>query len=252
MLAALADAGVPAIHFGTGASTLLPAIAAAGGDVIGLDWRIPLDEGWALAGEDRAVQGNLDPAALLGPWERIEAGARDVLARADGRPGHIFNLGHGVLPGTDPDVLGRLRELVHAETARSNSTLPARRRDEGHLAPALPLFLSPGWVGARDGTFGCGSRRGHEIRPPPLSASVFGMSAAVVLMAYGSPDRLDDVPAYYADIRGGRPISPENLEDLVDRYRRLGIEESNPLNAITEETRVTPRRNGSGSRSSPA
>ena len=64
------------------------------------------------------------------------------------------------------------------------------------------------------------------------------MSAAVVLMAYGSPERLDDVPAYYADIRGGRPISPENLEDLVSRYRRLGIEESNPLNAITEETRV--------------
>jgi uroporphyrinogen decarboxylase len=122
VLAALAEAGVPAIHFGTGASTLLPAIAAAGGDVIGLDWRIPLDEGWALAGADRAVQGNLDPAALLGPWERIEAGARDVLARAGGRAGHIFNLGHGVLPGTDPDALGRLRELVHAETARRIDT----------------------------------------------------------------------------------------------------------------------------------
>jgi uroporphyrinogen decarboxylase len=90
-------------------------MVAAGGDVIGLDWRIPLDDGWALVGE-RAVQGNLDPAALLGPWERVEAGARDVLARAAGRPGHIFNLGHGVLPSTDPSVLGRLRELVHAET----------------------------------------------------------------------------------------------------------------------------------------
>jgi uroporphyrinogen decarboxylase len=116
VLAALAEAGVPAIHFGTGASTLLPAMTAAGGDVIGLDWRIPLDEGWAVVGHDRAVQGNLDPAALLGPWERIEAGARDILARAGGRPGHIFNLGHGVLPGTDPDQLGRLRELVHAES----------------------------------------------------------------------------------------------------------------------------------------
>ncbi len=95
-------------------------MAAAGGDVIGLDWRIPLDEGWALAGDDRAVQGNLDPAVLLGPWERAERAARDVLARAAGRPGHIFNLGHGVLPATDPAVLGRLRELVHAETtARS-------------------------------------------------------------------------------------------------------------------------------------
>ncbi len=84
------------------------------------------------------------------------------------------------------------------------------------------------------------------------SASVFGMSAAVVLMAYGSPERLDDVPAYYADIRGGRPIAPELLEDLVDRYRRLGIEESNPLNAITEETRARARRGDSASRSSPA
>ena len=82
--------------------------------------------------------------SLLGPWERIEAGARDVLARADGRPGHIFNLGHGVLPGTDPDVLGRLRELVHAtETAHEELTLLAHRRDKGHLAPALPLFLFP-------------------------------------------------------------------------------------------------------------
>ena len=67
--------------------------------MIGLDWRIPLDEGWALVGDDRGVQGNLDPAALLGPWERVEAAARDVLARAGGRPGHIFNLGHGVPPG---------------------------------------------------------------------------------------------------------------------------------------------------------
>ena len=116
VLAALRDAGVPSIHFGTGTSTLLPAMAAAGGDVIGLDWRLWLDEGWALAGADRAVQGNLDPALLLGPWERVEAATLDILARAAGRPGHIFNLGHGVLPGTDPDLLGRLRELVHART----------------------------------------------------------------------------------------------------------------------------------------
>ena len=112
---------MPSIHFGTGASTLLRSLARAGGDVIGLDWRIPLDEGWALVGAERAVQGNLDPAVLLGPWERVESAARDVLARAGGRPGHVFNLGHGVLPGTDPDVLGRLRELVHAETAQDRS-----------------------------------------------------------------------------------------------------------------------------------
>ena len=109
----LASIDVPTIHFGTGTATLLEDMAAAGGDVIGLDWRIPLDRGWQTVGDEHGVQGNLDPALLLGPWERVEAGARDVLALADGRPGHIFNLGHGVLPGTDPDALGRLVELVH-------------------------------------------------------------------------------------------------------------------------------------------
>jgi uroporphyrinogen decarboxylase len=113
----LAAVGVPTIHFGTGTATLLPSMAEAGGDVIGLDWRIRLDDGWALVG-DRGVQGNLDPALLLGPWERIEAGAADVLARAGGRSGHVFNLGHGVLPNTDPAVLRRLVELVHERTAR--------------------------------------------------------------------------------------------------------------------------------------
>ena len=112
----LAALDVPTIHFGTGTAHLLRAMSNAGGDVIGLDWRVPLDEGWSLAGEDCGVQGNLDPTLLLGPWERIEAGTRDVLDRAGARPGHIFNLGHGVLPGTDPSVLSRLRELVHELT----------------------------------------------------------------------------------------------------------------------------------------
>ena len=103
----------PTIHFGTGTATLLSAMAEAGGDVIGLDWRIPLDRGWAEVGEEHGVQGNLDPAVLLGPWERVESETRAILARAGGRPGHVFNLGHGVPPETDPAVLGRLTELVH-------------------------------------------------------------------------------------------------------------------------------------------
>ncbi len=110
----LASVDVPTIHFGTGTATLLPAMARAGGDVIGLDWRLPLDEGWALVGDDRGVQGNLDPAVLLGPWERTEAAALDVLTRAGGRAGHIFNLGHGVLPGTKAESVTRLAELVQA------------------------------------------------------------------------------------------------------------------------------------------
>jgi uroporphyrinogen decarboxylase len=111
----LAAVAVPTIHFGTGAAHLLAELAAAGGDVIGLDWRLPLDEGWSLV-PDRGVQGNLDPAALLAPREIAEQEALDVLARAAGRPGHIFNLGHGVLPSTDPDALTRLAHLVHERT----------------------------------------------------------------------------------------------------------------------------------------
>jgi uroporphyrinogen decarboxylase len=110
-------ADAPTIHFGTGTSALLREMAAAGGDVIGLDWRIALDDGWSQV-PHHAVQGNLDPAVLLGPWERVEAAARDVLARAAERRGHIFNLGHGVLPGTDPDVLTRLVELVRRDSER--------------------------------------------------------------------------------------------------------------------------------------
>jgi uroporphyrinogen decarboxylase len=109
----LAAVDVPTIHFGTGATEeLLRLLARAGGDVIGLDWRIPLDSGWDAVGHEHGVQGNLDPALLLGPWERVEERALDVLARAGGRRGHIFNLGHGVLPGTDPGVLTRLTSLV--------------------------------------------------------------------------------------------------------------------------------------------
>jgi uroporphyrinogen decarboxylase len=115
----LAAVAAPTIHFGTGTTHLLPSMAAAGGDVIGLDWRVSLDQGWRLAGEDRGVQGNLDPALLLGPWERIEQAARAILERAAGRPGHIFNLGHGVLPDTDPDRLGRLVALVREATVEA-------------------------------------------------------------------------------------------------------------------------------------
>jgi uroporphyrinogen decarboxylase len=112
----LRDLGVPTIHFGTGTAGLLEAMAEAGGDVIGLDWRVELGAGWARV-PGRAVQGNLDPDTLLGPWDAVEAGARHVLAQADGRPGHVFNLGHGVLPATDPDVLRRLVDLVHSSAA---------------------------------------------------------------------------------------------------------------------------------------
>ena len=113
----LAAVEAPTIHFATGASHLLPDLRAVGGDVIGLDWRLPLAAGWAAVGPERGVQGNLEPALLLGPFDRVEAATRTILAEAAGRPGHIFNLGHGVLPETPPEALTRLRELVHALTA---------------------------------------------------------------------------------------------------------------------------------------
>ncbi len=112
----LAGVDAPAIHFGTGATHLLGELAAAGGEAIGLDWRVPLDEGWALV-PGRAVQGNLDPAALLAPWDVVEREALDVLGRAGGRPGHVFNLGHGVPPETDADTLTRLAALVRESSA---------------------------------------------------------------------------------------------------------------------------------------
>ncbi len=111
----LAAVDAPTIHFATGAAHLLDELVAAGGDALGLDWRTPLDEGWAHA-PGRGVQGNLDPAVLLAPWEVVEREALDVLARAGGRPGHVFNLGHGVMPETDPDVLTRLAALVRERT----------------------------------------------------------------------------------------------------------------------------------------
>jgi uroporphyrinogen decarboxylase len=117
----IAGTGVPAIHSGVGTGHLLDLMREAGGDAIGVDHRLPLDDAWATIGHDRAIQGNLDPAALLGPWDAVERKARDVLARADDRDGHVFNLGHGVIPDTPVGHLQRLVDLVHAETQRDGS-----------------------------------------------------------------------------------------------------------------------------------
>jgi uroporphyrinogen decarboxylase len=114
----LEELPVPSIHFGVGTGELLRSMAAAGGDAIGVDWRVPLDVAWDRIGSDRTIQGNLDPAVLGAPWEVVERKARDVLARAGGRDGHVFNLGHGVLPGTPVESLQRLVDLVHEETER--------------------------------------------------------------------------------------------------------------------------------------
>jgi uroporphyrinogen decarboxylase len=108
---------VPRIHFATGNPALLPLLADADCEAVSVDWRLPLDEAWERIGHERAIQGNLDPAVCLAPWDVVEARARDVLRRAGGRPGHVFNLGHGVLPDTDADTLARLSLLVKERTS---------------------------------------------------------------------------------------------------------------------------------------
>ncbi len=110
--------GTPVIHFGTGTAGLLPLLREAGGDVIGLDWRVDLDAGWRAVGEDVGVQGNLDPGALLSPPAAFEPAVRSILRRAGGRPGHIFNLGHGVLPSTPVEHVKALVEMVHELSSR--------------------------------------------------------------------------------------------------------------------------------------
>jgi uroporphyrinogen decarboxylase len=107
---------VPTIHFGVGTSAILEELRGAGGDVIGADWRIPLDEAWARVGPDRAIQGNLDPTVLLAPLQRILVATDDVLTRAAGRPGHIFNLGHGILPMTPLEHVQAVARYVHQQT----------------------------------------------------------------------------------------------------------------------------------------
>jgi uroporphyrinogen decarboxylase len=113
IFSALRKTGVPVVHFGVGTTAILPDMTEAGGDVIGLDWRLPLDEAWLIVGHNRAVQGNLDPTLLLGPRDRLFAATDDVLRRAAGRAGHIFNLGHGVLPNTPLEQVQALAKHVH-------------------------------------------------------------------------------------------------------------------------------------------
>jgi len=119
LVSQLRVSGVPLIYFGTDTATLLADMQQTGADVFGLDWRIPLDEGWARLGNRGAVQGNLDPVALFAPWPELRTRIEDVLRRADNRPGHIFNLGHGILPETPVENVKALVEFVHQHSART-------------------------------------------------------------------------------------------------------------------------------------
>jgi uroporphyrinogen decarboxylase len=119
LFARLTKTGVPVVNFSTGTGAYIERVAACGGDVVGIDWRLPIDSAWDRIGHDRAVQGNLDPAALLAPWDTLRNEVDDVLARVGGRHGHIFNLGHGVLKSTSVDTVRRLVDYVKETTART-------------------------------------------------------------------------------------------------------------------------------------
>jgi uroporphyrinogen decarboxylase len=117
LYAAVSETGVPVVNFSLGVSTYLSEAASCGGDVVGLDWALPIDEAWERVGFERPVQGNLDPAALLAPWRELRHRIDDVLDRAGGRPGHVFNVGHGLVPQTPPDHVRHLVEHVRARTS---------------------------------------------------------------------------------------------------------------------------------------
>lgn len=119
----LQKSGVPIIYFGTDSATLLPSMKQTGAEVIGLDWRIPLDEGWRSVGHDCAVQGNLDPVLLFAEWKELKSRAENILQLAGGRPGHIFNLGHGILPETPVENVKALAQFVQEHSAKITSAV---------------------------------------------------------------------------------------------------------------------------------
>jgi uroporphyrinogen decarboxylase len=131
MVKQLQKTGAPIIYFGTDSATLLPAMKETGADVIGLDWRIPLDEGWGRLDYEAAVQGNLDPVLLFADWKDLKSRAEDIIRRAAGRPGHIFNLGHGILPETPVDNVKNLARFVQEYSASGSRSAGSRKPEAG-------------------------------------------------------------------------------------------------------------------------
>ena len=174
---------VPVIYFSTGTGAYLSDVAGIGSDVVGVDWRVPLDEAWAQIGYGRPIQGNLDPAALTYPWPELKLRVDDVLARAAGRPGHIFNLGHGIFPSVPVENVRRVVEYVQS----------------GQL-PVDSELITDNW-----------SLKTEHTAP-----------TGILVMAYGGPDSLDDLPGYLSDIRSGRPTTPAVLEEISNNYRQIG------------------------------
>ena len=182
LVKALQKTGVPIIYFGTDSATLLPSMRETGAEVIGLDWRIPLDDGWRSLGFECAVQGNLDPVLLFADWKELKSRAEDILRRAAGRPGHIFNLGHGILPETPVENVKALAEFVQEHSAKVIPASRVRRLEIGRF----------------------------KKKPPSCC------------LAHGSPDSVEEVPEFLLRVTGGRPLPPPVVEEVKHRYGLIG------------------------------
>ena len=204
---------VPVIYFSTGTGAYLPDIATIGSDVVGIDWRVPLDQAWDLIGHERAIQGNLDPAALLYPWPELKARVDDVLERAGGRPGHIFNLGHGIFPSVPVENVQRVVDYIQSNQSSVSS-------DQSSVSSNQFSVSSRTRSEARE------SERvtGHRLRNTGPTG--------VLVMAYGGPDSLEDLPGYLSDIRSGRPTTTAVLDEISNNYRQIGGK--SPLLGISE------------------
>jgi uroporphyrinogen decarboxylase len=185
---------VPLIYFSTGTTGYMADVASIGSDVVGIDWRLPLAEAWAQMAFERPIQGNLDPILLMAPWPELRARVDEILEQADGRPGHIFNLGHGILPQTPVENVRRVVEHIKLSAA-------------SHQPSADNL-------------------------PDNRALIAGGSPVGVLVMAYGGPNSLDELPGYLADIRSGRPTTTAVLEEISSNYRQIGG--ASPLLGITE------------------
>lgn len=223
--------GVPTIHFGTGTVGLLEQLASAGSTMVSVDWRVPLDEAWRRIGHDKGIQGNLDSSVPLAPWPVIEQRTREVLRAAGDRPGHVFNLGHGVHPETPTDNLVRLVELVHQTTARQAPRPASGTADAAPANRTAPVTVHgpPDESTQRNGVHANGVHAGGTAAAPAARPRSGGPEG-VLLLTYGSAVTSADVPEYLRSVYRGKDPDPELVEEFQRRYDLIG---RSPLIDIT-------------------
>ena len=217
MVKQLQKTGVPIIYFGTDSATLLPAMKETGADVIGLDWRIPLDEGWPRLDHEAAVQGNLDPVLLFAEWKELKSRAEDILQRAAGRPGHIFNLGHGILPETPVDNVKNLARFVQEYSASGSRSSLRKPKAESQKPRSMNRIAIVG--GGISGLAAAFASKNNAVRAPmssmfftnPLRAWRSASHRATSMAALSKPVPIPSSPKspgppIFAGARFGRSV----------------------------------------------